>query len=130
MDVLSNWKPGMITVAMAAEMLNVSVPRVHQLITDKRLTPVVKVGQTYLLDREQVRQLGEIARPTGRPSKVAVEQRTRAALTQADIAGLADKNLNRPTKDQAQPTGRTRAAVTVSDIAGRADRNLGRKSAK
>lgn len=128
MDVLLNWTPRMITVAMAAKELGISIPRVHQLITNKRLTPVLQAGKTYLLDSEEVKKLKEIDRPTGRPTKAAVEQRAKAALTADDIAGLADRNLGHPTKE-AQPAKKTRAALTIDDIRGLADKNLG-KTAK
>ncbi len=61
----------LLTVQDTAKRLGVSVPRVHQLISEKRL-PAQKLGSQYVI-KESDLQLVE-HRPTGRPPKAIDEK--------------------------------------------------------
>ncbi len=59
------------TVKDVAQKLKVSVGRIHQLITDGRITPVKKIGNYNFFDKESVEKLAKTPRKTGRPKKVS-----------------------------------------------------------
>lgn len=56
----------LLSVKEAAENLGVTIGRVHQLITDKRL-PAQKLGSQFVVKKEDLELVRE--RKTGRPRK-------------------------------------------------------------
>jgi len=56
----------LLTVQDAAKRLGVSVPRIHQLISEKRL-PAQKIGSQYVIQESDLQLVKN--RPTGRPPK-------------------------------------------------------------
>lgn len=56
----------LLTVQAAAKRLGISVPRVHQLIREKRL-PAEKLGSQYVIQEKDLLLVED--RPTGRPPK-------------------------------------------------------------
>lgn len=57
---------GLLTTRQAAERLGISIPRVHQLISEGRL-PAEKVGRDYVIREEDLRHVE--GRKVGRPPK-------------------------------------------------------------
>jgi excisionase family DNA binding protein len=56
----------LLTVQDVAKRLGISVPRVHQLIREKRL-PAQKLGSQYVIQESDLQFVKD--RPTGRPPK-------------------------------------------------------------
>ncbi|HJR09243.1 MAG TPA: helix-turn-helix domain-containing protein [Pyrinomonadaceae bacterium] len=61
----------LLTTRQAAERLKISIPRIHQLINEKRL-PAEKVGRDYVI-REEDLELVKDRPKAGRPPKAKGE---------------------------------------------------------
>jgi excisionase family DNA binding protein len=61
---------GLLTTKQTAERLGISIPRVHQLINEKRL-PAEKVGRDYVIKEEDLSLVED--RKVGRPPKAKAE---------------------------------------------------------
>jgi excisionase family DNA binding protein len=60
----------LLTTKQAAERLSISIPRIHQLISEGRL-PAKKMGRDYVIDEKDLRLVAD--RKVGRPPKAKVE---------------------------------------------------------
>jgi excisionase family DNA binding protein len=67
---------GLLTTRQAAERLELSIPRIHQLINEGRL-PAEKVGRDYVIREEDLKLVGE--RKLGRPPKAKAETASKAS---------------------------------------------------
>ena len=61
----------LLTTKQAAEKLGISMPRIHQLISEGRL-PAEKIGRDYLIQEGDLKMVEE--RKTGRPPKPKEEK--------------------------------------------------------
>jgi hypothetical protein len=58
-----------LTTAETAKALDLSICRVHQFVSKKRLTPAQKVGSLLFFDKETVEEFKKTPRKHGRPKK-------------------------------------------------------------
>lgn len=75
----------LVTVKEAAEILNVTVGRVHQLINENRL-PAEKLGSQYVVKKSDLELVND--RKPGRPKKAKEDE----TLTENPASGLEREN--------------------------------------
>lgn len=88
---MSKEKPTMLTVKQAAEKIGVSVPRVHQLIKDGRLS-AEKFGRDYMISSDAI-TAELLERPTGRPKKTDSPQIAELARLKSELDSMEDSYL-------------------------------------
>ncbi|MBA3438365.1 MAG: helix-turn-helix domain-containing protein [Pyrinomonadaceae bacterium] len=90
----------LLSTAEVAERLGVTVGRVQHLIWAGRL-PAQKIGRDYVIQEEDLKLVAD--RPTGRPSKAALDGKRKDEMKQADrTAQKLNQAFRKATEDGQQ----------------------------